>query len=129
MSEWSIEHAWKSDLFTRADAQQIPPTHVRSISSRYNEVLRDAPVSDDVRGGDREAPIHRNAINGLPPFCETLRDTSGRQASVNRRFSIFSCLIFDSRVEAGIPSVAAAPCGPATFPRLLASAFSIISFS
>jgi len=22
MSEWSIEHAWKSDLFTRADAHQ-----------------------------------------------------------------------------------------------------------
>ena len=48
MSEWLKEHAWKSDRFTRADAHQIPPTHVRSISSRYNEVLRDAPVSDDV---------------------------------------------------------------------------------
>ena len=27
-------------------------------------------------------------------------------------------LIFDSSVEAGMPSVAAAPFGPATFPRL-----------
>src|SRR6516165_9404073 len=51
MSEWLKEHAWKSDLFTRADAHQNPSTHVRSISSRYNKVLRDAPVSDDVHGG------------------------------------------------------------------------------
>jgi hypothetical protein len=27
------EHAWKSDRFTRSDASQSPPTHVRSISS------------------------------------------------------------------------------------------------
>src|SRR5215510_14750168 len=53
MSEWLKEHAWKADLFTRANAQQNPPTHVRSISSRYNEVLRDAPVSDDVHRGFR----------------------------------------------------------------------------
>src|SRR5262245_25575960 len=53
MSEWFKEHAWKSDLFTRADAPQDPPTHVRSISSRYNEVLRDEPVSDDVHRGLR----------------------------------------------------------------------------
>lgn len=50
-------------------------------------------------------------------------------AVVNRRFSIPSCLIFDSSVEAGMPSVAAAPRGPATFPRLFARAASIISFS
>src|SRR6516165_31144 len=41
MSEWSIEHAWKSDRFTRADAHQNPPTHVRSTTSRNNERLRD----------------------------------------------------------------------------------------
>src|SRR5215472_2563863 len=34
MSEWLKEHAWKSDLFTRADAHQIPPTHSRSTTSR-----------------------------------------------------------------------------------------------
>jgi len=33
MSEWSIEHAWESDLFTRADADRIPPTHFRSTTS------------------------------------------------------------------------------------------------
>ena len=48
MSEWLKEHAWKSDRFTRTDAPHNPPTHVRSISSRYNELLRHAPVSDDV---------------------------------------------------------------------------------
>ena len=34
MSEWLKEHAWKSDLFTLADAHQIPPTHSRSTTSR-----------------------------------------------------------------------------------------------
>jgi hypothetical protein len=48
-----------------------------------------------------------------------------QDAVVNRRFSIPSCLIFDSSVEAGTPSVAAAPRGPATFPRLFARAASI----
>jgi len=53
MSEWLKEHAWKSDRFTLTDPQQNPPTHGRSISSRYNEVLRDAAVSDDVHRGVR----------------------------------------------------------------------------
>src|SRR4051812_31427720 len=53
MSEWSIEHAWKLTPAARVDAHQNPPTHHRSISSRYNEVLRDTPVSDDVHPGFR----------------------------------------------------------------------------
>jgi hypothetical protein len=40
-----------------------------------------------------------------------------------------SCLIFESSVERGIPSLAAALCGPATFPLLSAKAALIISFS
>jgi hypothetical protein len=47
------EHAWKLTPAARADAHQIPPAHVGSISSRYNEVLRDAPVSDVVHRGFR----------------------------------------------------------------------------
>src|SRR6202790_2857882 len=42
---------------------------------------------------------------------------------------ILSCLILPSSVVRGIPSLAAAPSGPATFPLLSASAFSMISFS
>jgi hypothetical protein len=53
MSEWSIEHAWKLTPAARADAYEIPPTHVRSSSSRYNEVLHDAAVSDVVHRGFR----------------------------------------------------------------------------
>ena len=48
---------------------------------------------------------------------------------VNLPFSIPSCLIFDSSVDAGIPSLIAAPLGPVTFPRLFARAASISSFS
>jgi len=44
-------------------------------------------------------------------------------------FLISSCLIFKSRVERGIPSLAAAPSGPATFPLLAARAVSMSSFS
>jgi len=43
--------------------------------------------------------------------------------------SIPSCLIFVSSVDRGIPSLAAAPSGPATFPLLSAKAASIIPFS
>ena len=53
MSEWLKEHAWKLTPAARVDAHQNPPTHHRSISCRYNEVLRDAPVSDDVHPGFR----------------------------------------------------------------------------
>src|SRR6266540_2557617 len=34
MSEWSIEHAWKSDLSTRVEAHQIVPTQFESTISR-----------------------------------------------------------------------------------------------
>ena len=44
MLERSIRHAWKSDLFTRADAHQIPPTHFRSTTSRNNDLLQCVPV-------------------------------------------------------------------------------------
>jgi hypothetical protein len=44
-------------------------------------------------------------------------------------FLILSCLIFISSVEGGIPSLAAAPFGLATFPLLSARAASISSFS
>ena len=48
-----------------------------------------------------------------------VRGAAYQDAVVNRRFSIPSCLIFDSSVEAGIPSLAAAPRGPATLPSTL----------
>ena len=44
-------------------------------------------------------------------------------------FLMSSCLIFKSSVERGIPSLAAAPSGPATFPLLAARAASMSSFS
>ena len=50
-------------------------------------------------------------------------------SATNLCFWMFSSLIFESSVERGIPSLAAAPCGPATFPLLSANAASIISFS
>src|SRR5262249_40949104 len=76
MSEWFKEHAWKSDRFTRADAHQILPTHVGSISSRYNELLRDAPVNDDV---------HR----GFRGVCDTVL-TQSRSQLVSRRTDVHS---------------------------------------
>ena len=52
-----------------------------------------------------------------------------RQEPLNRSFLIPSDLIFDSNVEPGMPSFAAAPDGPDTRPLLAARAASIISLS
>jgi hypothetical protein len=41
-------------------------------------------------------------------------------SEINLRFLIFSCWILESSVDRGIPSFAAAPSGPATFPLLSA---------
>src|SRR5258708_21460583 len=48
---------------------------------------------------------------------------------LKRFLLIFSDLIFDSRVDPGIPSLAAAPNGPDTCPPLSRRAASMISFS
>src|SRR5260370_10806677 len=48
---------------------------------------------------------------------------------LKRFLSIFSDLIFDSKVDPGKPSLAAAPDGPDTCPPQSRSAASIISFS
>src|SRR5260370_41150099 len=48
---------------------------------------------------------------------------------LKRCLLIFSDLIFDSRVDPGMPSLAAAPDGPATRPSLSRRAASMISFS
>src|SRR6266478_2347569 len=50
-------------------------------------------------------------------------------SETNSCFLIFSCLIFVSSVDRGIPSFAAAPSVPATFPLLSARAVSIIFLS
>src|SRR5271165_6171085 len=57
-----------------------------------------------------------------------LRSVEGYR-DLKRFLSILSDLIFESRVEPGIPSLAAAPDGPETLPPLSRKAASIISFS
>ena len=54
---------------------------------------------------------------------------TGYSSEINLCFLIRNCLIFESSVERGIPSFAAAPSGPATFPLLSARAISIILLS
>src|ERR1700737_3593664 len=60
----------------------------------------------------------------LPEFWE-LNERTYRKVY----FFMLSCLIFKSSVDRGIPSLAAAPFGPATFPLLSARAASMSSFS
>src|SRR6267154_6881820 len=62
---------------------------------------------------------------------ETVGDGSHQVPGIGlKRFlSIFSDRIFDSRVDRGIPNLAAAPVGPDTRPRVSFSAASIMSFS
>ena len=54
MSEWSIEHAWKSTLSARADAQQIPPTQFRINNFRNLNARRRVLANDDIHQGFRE---------------------------------------------------------------------------
>ena len=73
-----------------------------------------------------------NRLEGFG-FQRSLIRSRRRQVSVhaclNRRLSIFSALIFDSRVDDGTPRRAAAPNGPDTRPLLSLSAASMTSFS
>src|SRR5258707_10596170 len=60
-----------------------------------------------------------------------LKALGGQSAcgTLNRYLLIFNRLIFESRVRASSPSLAAAPAGPEIRPWLSARAASIISFS
>src|SRR4029453_9286864 len=63
---------------------------------------------------------------------KTSREKAGsytRLEALKRFLSIFNALIFDSKVDRGIPSLAAAPEGPKTRPRHSCKAASIIFFS
>src|SRR5258708_16102190 len=66
-------------------------------------------------------------ILGLGEGIQMLPD--GGPAALKRFLSIFNDLIFDSRVDRGIPSLEAAPDGPYTRPPLSRKAASMISFS
>lgn len=66
-------------------------------------------------------PVENGAKQG-----ELIYDKS---AILKRFLLIFSDLIFDSRVERGMPSLAAAPEGPYTRPPLSLNAASIMAFS
>src|SRR6266403_383028 len=67
-------------------------------------------------------------LRQVPDFRE-LKRGAYYYSEINLCFLILSCLIFESSVERGIPSIAAAPAGPATFPLLSARAVSIIFLS
>src|ERR1700730_2645744 len=67
-------------------------------------------------------------LRQVPYFRELKRGTY-YYSVINLCFLILNCLIFESSVERGIPSFAAAPSGPATFPLLSARAVSIIFLS
>jgi hypothetical protein len=99
MSEWLKEHAWKSDLFTRADAHQIPPTHFRSTTSPYNDVRRRVPVNHGVDPGFRGVcdTVLTQFADSLTPYISMFFRThrwSGQQlgfpsASTENRFKTF----------------------------------------
>src|SRR3984893_11710488 len=67
-------------------------------------------------------------VRELPNFRES-KTNGGYRSAINLCFLILSCLIFESSVDRGIPSFAAAPSEPATFPLQSAKAASIISLS
>src|SRR5712692_2182884 len=72
--------------------------------------------------------ISQPRVLGLAQEDIQKRFTEG-SVVLKRSLLIFSDLIFDSRVDPGMPSLAAAPDGPATRPPLSRRAASMISFS
>ena len=58
--------------------------------------------------------------SGSAGFSGIKKEWTYYYSEINLCFLILSCLIFESSVERGIPSFAAAPSGPATFPLLSA---------
>jgi hypothetical protein len=70
-----------------------------------------------------------DGTSGSAEFSGVKQGGTYHYSDINLRFLIFSCLIFESSVDRGIPSFAAAPSGPATFPLLSVSAVSIIFLS
>ena len=65
-----------------------------------------------------------------PSLPEQMSDATSQTRQVLKRFLlIFNDRIFDSMVDRGIPSLTAAPVGPATRPPVSFSAISIMSFS
>jgi len=63
------------------------------------------------------------------PDSRELKGGTYYYSEINLCFLMPSCLIFVSSVDRGIPSFAAAPSGPATFPLHSARAISIIFLS
>jgi hypothetical protein len=56
MSEWSIEHAWKSDSFTRNNAQQHPPTQFPPLRTHIDE---HRALSNSSTGRERSVHLWR----------------------------------------------------------------------
>src|SRR6266481_1599783 len=78
----------------------------------------------------RPAGFHRKRGARKRDWCDRILGSAripGAERGVYRVvfFFILSCLIFKSNVDRGIPSLAAAPLGPATFPLLSAKAASM----
>src|SRR5262249_5920642 len=83
------------------------------VDDRCNDARHRRPRSGDRRGDPDDG--------AYPVRCGYV--------DLKRRLSILSALIFDSSVDEGTPSRAAAPNGPDTRPLLSASAASMASFS
>src|SRR5262245_58068149 len=91
MAEWSIEHAWKSDRFTRADAHQIPPTHSRSTTSRNIDTRRHVLVNHRIDRGfegvcDTVLTQRRRAVAGkkAEAYGQVRRPTPGIRIGIRR---------------------------------------------
>jgi hypothetical protein len=79
----------------------------------------------EIKGVEGKLDDETSASAGFSGIKKRIYCYSG----INLCFLILSCLIFESSVERGIPSFAAAPCGPETFPLLSAKAVSMIFLS
>jgi len=91
------------------------------LESRCNAKAKHKPV--------KVFEITNGAVLRFRQFATFRQKANDGYAYLKRCLPIFSALIFDSRVDEGMPSLAAAPRGPETRPLVSAKAASINSFS
>jgi hypothetical protein len=119
-------YAWAGQFRTITLAKK-DHDHVTSQQVADSLLFRKFGYNFEIEAGSH-APL---ALCGTSRFSSALSNQrkGGYRYAINLCFLMFSCLIFESSVDRGIPSFAAAPSGPATLPLLSAKAASIISFS
>jgi hypothetical protein len=99
--------------------------YLPALNSKRSASCKLLKISQTKPSGIANSRFFCDSVKGLREVGERAK----RQIFLKRNLLIFRDRIFDSKVEGGILSWAAAPDGPETRPPAAANAVSIASFS